>query len=392
MDRKNKGKTGARKPSATVMAKGQDKQVSLPAVMSKIMQSDFEIAKGSRRGSIRIHGQDWIGRLPVGGAPTPGQVLGEFYINPLEYPGTRLCLFAQLYDKFRFLKLKFKYVPYTGSAVPGSVILAYDRDISDPTPPANDSGVRQFLAMQDAMSGPIWQIMDMTCPLSHPEEGLFTNPVPGGDDRLAYQGQVYVALLEPPAAGISLAGDLFIEYDLELFDPQLETQVSVGVSSVSGANKLQFGPGNSDLLYTQLPSVNPTANQTKSTAYVPKVDSNGKAYLDLAQGVYRIYQQLQQTKAGGVNQSLPNATQVVPNVSKPLPAPQPELLQGISTVTNAIGALAFKSGIYSVPPGGAKFYSAATDLSGVDSTSVNCNQYLNVDKLADAWTELQTFL
>lgn len=392
MDKKKKGKQGARKPAATIMAKGRDLSVSLPAVMSKIMQADFEIMKGSRRGSIRVHGQDWIGRLPVGGAPAPGSVLGEFYINPLDYPGTRLALFAQLYDKFRFLVLKFKFVPYTGTAVPGSVIIAYDRDISDATPPANDAGVRQFLAMQDAVSGPIWMPLEATCPLSHPEEGLFTNPVPGGDDRLAYQGQVYVALLEPPAAGISLAGDLFVEYDIELFDPQLETNVSVGIMNVSGANKIQFGPANSDLLYSNLPTVNPTANRTSSAQYVPKVDSLGKSYIDLAQGIYRVYQQLQQTQAGGINLTVPSVTQVVPNVTKPLPAPQPQIAQQTNVITNAINNLAFKGALYSVPPGGARFYSTATDLSGCDSTSANCNQFTNIDKLADAWTDLTTFL
>ena len=145
---KNKAKPAANhKPAATTMAKGSERTVSAPAVISKVMQSDFEISKGPMRGSIRIHGSDWLGRLPIPGGAIAGQAIGEFYINPLEYPGTRLALFAQLYDKFRFKRLTFKYVPYQGTAVPGAVVMAYDRDISDATPPANDVGVRQYMAI-----------------------------------------------------------------------------------------------------------------------------------------------------------------------------------------------------------------------------------------------------
>lgn len=386
-DKKQKSKPAAQSKARVAMAHGQEKTVSLPTVISKVMQSDFEISKGPMRGAVRIHGVDWLGRLPVPAGATAGLALGEFYINPLEYPGTRLALFAQLYDKFRFKKLSFKYVPYQGTAVPGSIVMAYDRDISDATPPANDVGVRQYLAMMDAVAGPIWQPLTMTCPLAHPEEGLFTNAVPGGDERLAYQGQVYVALLEPPGAGIALAGDLFVEYDLELFEPQLETSVSIGESKLQGANLLYFGPSGTDLLATFL---NGAGNVTKSTAYVPKTDSLGKAYLDLAQGIYRITQTLSQSKAGGVN--LGGAGLVVPNSPKPVPAPQPQTNLFVAYNATTPGAVAQKTSLYSVPPGGGRLYSTAADLSGIDDTLVGNYQQLRVDKLADAWGDLQNFV
>lgn len=383
----NKRKPAAAKQAHVTMARGQEKNVSAPAVISKVMQSDFEISKGPVRGAVRIHGSDWLGRLPIPASPVAGQAIGEFYINPLEYPGTRLALFAQLYDKFRFKKLTFKFVPYQGTAVPGSIVLAYDRDISDATPPANDVGVRQYMAMMDALAGPIWQPLSMTCPLSSPNEGLFTNAVPGGDDRLAYQGQVYVALLEPPSAGVVLAGDLFVEYDLELFEPQLETNVSIGQSQLQGANMLNFGTPATDLLRS---FVGAAGNNARSNTYVPKLDSLGKAYLDLAQGVYRITQTLSQSKAGAVN--LGTTGLVVPNNPKPAPAPQPQAGLTVAYNANTIGAVAQKTGLYSVPPGGGRLYSVATDLSGIDSTLLGNYQQLRVDKVADAWGDLFNFV
>lgn len=393
-NRKAKPNGQGKKKKATIipMVRGSDKTVTLPAVMSKVMQSDFEISRGSRRGSIRVRGQDWLGRLQIPANSVAGQTIGEFYINPSDYPGTRLALFAQLYDKFRFQMLKFKYVPYAGTATPGSIIIAYDRDISDVTPPANDNGVRAFLSMLDAVSGPIWQPLEATCPLSHPEEGLFTNEVPGGDPRLAYQGQVYVALMEPPSAAASLAGDLFVEYDVELFDPQLETLPSVGVASTSGLSSQYFGPNAMDTLATFVSGRVAGSNKSSSNVYVPKTGPDGLSYLDLAQGVYRIYQSIMQTDAGTVNLGAPTVADIKPNDPKPAPAPQPEIAQVTNVPTNSQHATAIKSALYAVPPGGARIYSQAADLNGVLPNDLNSFQYLQVDKLASAWTSLSNFL
>lgn len=393
-NRKAKPNGQGKKKKATIvpMVRGNDKTVTLPSVMSKVMQSDFEISKGSRRGSIRVRGQDWLGRLQIPAGSVAGQTIGEFYINPSDYPGTRLALFAQLYDKFRFQMLKFKYVPYASTATPGSIIIAYDRDISDVTPPANDNGVRAFLSMLDAVSGPIWQPLEATCPLSHPEEGLFTNEVPGGDPRLAYQGQVYVALMEPPSAAASLAGDLFVEFDVELFDPQLETAPSVGIASTSGPSSSIFGPAVNDTLTTFVEGAVPGSNKSSSNVYVPKLGQDGRAYLDLAQGVYRIYQSLAQTQYGNIDLGTPRVADIVPNDPKPAPAPQPQISQISTTVSYDFPGLAVKSALYAIPPGGARVYSTASDLTGYAGSQPDNAQTLQVDKLASAWSSLSNFL
>lgn len=350
-----------------------------PAVVGRRMQTDWNITNGRVRGSIRVRGQDWLGRILASASETPGYVYLEIYINPLEIAGTRLSLFAQLYDKFRFGLLKFHFVPAGSTQTRGTIILAYDRDISDATPPANDGGVRQFISMMDAVSSPIWAPVTAVCPLSHPEEGLWCNPVAGGDDRLAYQGQLYVACMEPSSLtpGQSL-GDLFMEYDVEFFEPQLDTTIPFARVSVNGTTGY-LGPSANDIL-----RLFATGGQTNITAtgirsFQPVVGPDLRAFIELAQGVYRVITQTAQTTDGSVNIAPPT---LVPNSPKPAPAPQPIVTLFNNSPTTAAGNGATADFFVAVPPGGGKLYQTLTTATGVDGTLPGL---LSVEQVAPNW-------
>ena len=181
-----------------------------------------------------------------------GVVCNEIYINPSELGGTRLQQYASLYEKYLFDFLEFEYLPATGSTQPGAIILAYDRDISDPTPPPNEQGVRQFSAMEGARDGNVWSKHVVRARLQAPDAGYYTNPVAGGDDRLAYQGQFYLATTVPSGldAGTTL-GRLRIHYRCHFFVPQLEAieVAATGTSAFGFADTGVFVAGpNTDFL------------------------------------------------------------------------------------------------------------------------------------------------
>jgi hypothetical protein len=325
------------------------------------MQNEWTVTNGSKRGSIRVKGQDWLGRIVASASETPGYVYLEIYINPLEFAGTRLSLFAQLYDKFRFGLLKFHFVPAGSTQTRGAVIMAYDRDISDTTPPLGDNGVRQFLSMMDAQSSPIWGPCTATCPLSHPEEGLWCNPVAGGDDRLSYQGQLYVACMEPSGLtpGFSL-GDIFMEYDVEFFDPQLDATVPASQNSTPGYNVIS-----PDLLRPLVPGTAGT-NNAGTVGLFPKLLQDGRTALQLAQGVYRLTQYINGT-VGNVSAQAPT---VEPNAPKAAPAPQPIIYPVSNVPADPAGSgPEFSEYFVAVPPGGGNLFWNYNVNTGVVSSS-----------------------
>lgn len=389
-NQKQGGPAPKRQKTQTAMVLAQpNKAIVAPRAQSSIMRNQFRVTEGSKRGSLRCRGQDWLGRVPVPAGAVPGQTLLEVYLNPLELTGTRLSLFAQMYDKYRFLETDFEFVPCASTTARGSLILAYDRDISDATPPASDLGIRQFMAMQDAVAGPIWGPLVCKCPLSHPEEGLFTNPVAGGDDRLSYQGQFYVALMEVPAEPNSV-GDVYIHYDIEFYDPQLDTQSPQAYGSAE-AGQANFGPSAGDAFRSFVPN-NTTALLQGVLEMLPKIDPvTGRAFLDLAQGVYRLVHTTSSgstTAATAVSYQSPT---VVANVPKPAPAPQAAIVnEWKADASNAGGILvsspeASLTSTITVPPGGAKVFLTYDDLTGWTGSAGTAYQKLHLDQLSKYW-------
>jgi len=381
-------KAGARSKSVAMLPSGQKKKiVTVPRSIGAVMQADFHLSNGKERGSVRIQGQDWLCRVTQSSTDASGTVFENVFINPLELSGTRLALFAQLYDKFRFNNLRFHFVPCASTTVRGSIGLSYDRDISDVTPPPNDMGVRQFLSMMDAVSGPLWNPLTANCPLSHPEEGLFTNPSVGGDERLSYQGQLYVWCLEPAqntGEPYSL-GDVFVEYDIEMWDPQLDTQVVVA-RSTAGGGAFSTGVGNNDALRQYATGGATSIQQYGITNLLPKLDSNLRAYIDAAQGVYRISQNIFHSSGTG-QVSVSNPT-CIANTPKPAPAPQVDVASAFSATADDDGNYSANDVYVSVPAGGGRIYQSYLDASGVDATS---GASLRVEQVSPYWLPAASF-
>jgi len=373
----------------------REREVSAPAVRSKIMQADFKVNSGKERGSLRIQGQDWLCRVvaPPANLPTfevPGFVYNNVFVNPLELVGSRLSLFAMLYDKYRFNKLKFKFVPCTGSAQVGAIGLSYDRDISDLTPPATDGGVRALLSMQDAEAGPAWCPLEANCPLSQPEEGLFVNPVVGGDERLSYQGQLYVWCLESTSkvAGTAI-GDVYVEYDCDMFCPQLDQAIPV-VQVQSGAAYAGNPTGANDALFyaarnnTTEP---PFAGGTGDRTLMPVVEADGVSRVTLGSGTYRFTNTIQRDPGvgGSVDLATPTVTAVQPKPDQD--AQQPIQFYNIQDFTSAASGTnsAQWDGYFNVPFGGAKLAQAFSDSTGAGPAAEG---RLLIEQVLPTWVDL----
>jgi len=223
-DKKQSSKPKGKMVSEVNSGSRSEKSVNAP------IAKGFETATTFRKGAskrfkdgIVVEGDDHLEYVAVPTGDGVGVVINEIYINPAELGGTRLQQYANLYEKYLFDHLEFEYLPAVGTTQAGALILAYDRDISDPTPPSNEQGVRMYTAMEGARDGNVWSKHTVRARLQAPDAGYYTNPVAGGDDRLAYQGQFYVASTVPTglAAG-SVLGRLRIHYRCHFFVPQLE--------------------------------------------------------------------------------------------------------------------------------------------------------------------------
>lgn len=172
-------------------------------------------------GAICVTGHEYLSAI-VETAAVVGENLLTLPLNPLSFDNTRLKLYAQMYEKYCFRKFVLHYTSADPSTATGQYIVAYDRDFADTTPPASDIGVREYFAMKGSVISNVYMSTAFRCPLEDPQDFYFTNDT-GYEGRLVYQGQLYMAAV----SGTTFHGSLWIEYELELYDPAIETPSSI---------------------------------------------------------------------------------------------------------------------------------------------------------------------
>jgi len=259
----------------------------------------FEIRNGSKGpGSILVSGQDLIGPVNVpSGAVTLGQVLYNSPLGPSSgaLSGTRLSQYGKLYERYLFKRFKVHWSPTVATGLPLGVVLTYDRDPSDETPPSSIQGLQSLLGHEGAVTGPIWSPMSLEAKLDAPSQAFYTNSKYDADERLAYQGQFYVAMSNA-ASGLGVGatlGLLWIEYEIEFFQPQLEGPVLYGDQrrQTAGSNVLT-----TDAWQTILSGL--TAGSSVAAPYLLRLLSSGKTGFKVPPGNYEVIQRMLLAGAG----------------------------------------------------------------------------------------------
>lgn len=339
-----------------------------PLAVARIFRPTFRIrAHPKYKDAIVASGSEYmqVVSVPTGGDTVVGKCLANFYLAPNEFADSRLAQFANLYEKFRFTKFRLEWDPAVAATQAGSIVIAYDPDIQDPTPPATSTGVRQYCAYEDNAVGRIWEKFTVPCSLKAPDTGYYTNAAPygtwGGDDRLAYQGQVYVATVAPSnMSAPGTMGTLIMHYDCEFFVPQLETFMAT--------SRL---PNNGSTLPTTADGFKPfkdgavTAGCQVSAASVLGLiptDVNGVAHLKLQEGLYEMGLKYLQNQAGAITLNDPTMIAYEPETA---PAPVVGVRQLLSVNSNAVGNAAVGKWLLNVPRGGAAVLQSLASVSGM---------------------------
>lgn len=155
----------------------------------------------------------------------------SFALNPgLAASFPWLSIEAQGWERYRFKKLNFRYTTSTGSTTPGTVTMAPDYDAAD-APPASE---QVALTYKNREYCPPWEL-DKLCRLSpammnaaFKEHFVRVGPIGANQDVKTYDvGNLHLCT----SGGTAVQwGKVFVEYEVEFFNPQLP---SGGVSSAS---------------------------------------------------------------------------------------------------------------------------------------------------------------
>lgn len=302
-------KTNAQKQRARAAAQRRAQQASKPVSKPRVNRQVSELRGGTvplslraqfhqrqpqvrhHRAGVVVRHTEYVGQInsgldPSGGTLSPFNV-ERFELNPNYEQWPWLSAQAKDWEFYKFVKLKFHYVPRVAAVVTGGLMMAPDYDPQDLTPKI----LREMMEAPGAVDAQVW---DHSCITFDPKglnnfaatghgyyvaqempDGILTDSI-----RLVESGLLFVAtegITNPgPTVPVHL-GDLFVEYECILSIPN------------SSDRTLQTGSYQTPHYITQPKQPRKTFLSTNGGVIVP---TGGSANILFAEGMKQAAKQL----------------------------------------------------------------------------------------------------
>jgi hypothetical protein len=124
-----------------------------------------------------------------------------------------LAKVASLYDKYKFHKLQFRYVTFSGTNIPGEINMSFDFDPSDPAPQdmiqaCNNAVYKSTAACKNA-------VLNVPVKSAGNNEWKYTSDSARNENRIVDTGNLFISTKSFQADAPS-PGVIYIDYDIEL--------------------------------------------------------------------------------------------------------------------------------------------------------------------------------
>jgi hypothetical protein len=214
------------------------------AYSSQVRSNNPKIQYGRNGKSCRVQHKEFIQNVT---GTTNFTVALFLALNPgLVGTFPWLANIANNFEQYRAHMVRFCYLTRTGTNIPGSVLLAPDYDASDVQPLSEQIMSNYAEIVEDAP----WK--DLCCNLRPsgmhalgPKKFVRSGPVAGQDLKTTDIGTFILATVDGTAVNW---GKLWVEYDFEFFEPQLNPQGSLLGSSAQGTAGTVANPINTGLV------------------------------------------------------------------------------------------------------------------------------------------------
>lgn len=209
---------------------------SAPASMGAKITSYAARTTPTRGGGVRIKYRELVSSSILGNqfySPLLPTGVESFEINPgLSSMFPWLSVQAVQYEQYRIHGLTYYYVPFVNTGTNGDIMMMVDYNVLD-RPPQTE---QQFLDHPGAVIGSVWEALAFKANSSNMHAigpRKFVRPCAIAGDLKTYDvGRFYITSSNVSTEDIPL-GKLFVEYDIELFTPQLVAPPSTGPVTMS---------------------------------------------------------------------------------------------------------------------------------------------------------------
>lgn len=161
-------------------------------------------------------------------------ILVNFTASPTSYPGTRLFQLSQLWERYRFISLRYRFVPAVPNTLACQFVMYVDTDPND-DPSAitdRDALIRQALAHTGAQQWNFNLPKNVMLPI-RADNQLYYTGITSANERFSAMGRVFLlqitdpvnfngALLTEPV----IAGSLFVDWHIMFQTPQIAVEAT----------------------------------------------------------------------------------------------------------------------------------------------------------------------
>jgi hypothetical protein len=165
----------------------------------------------------------------TGSSTVAGEVVTEWYINPVEFVGTRLQLECKGWQSYRFRKLVIEYVPQIASDVGGSFIGFFTNDVSEEFP---ETGIPAVRAAEEHEGSVCFQPFTYTAiaysRLEQDNRIFFCEQMDNSDARLVWQ--TCFRVINAATNDATSFGQLLLHYEIDFFYPKAPDGLTNGVT------------------------------------------------------------------------------------------------------------------------------------------------------------------
>lgn len=235
MKQSNKSKTGQKRSTGALM--------KAPVAMTKITRQRMPQVT-AKPGCTRVTHREYV-----------GDVLGSVAFNATKYAVNAgnaqlfpwLSGMAKLFQLYRFYKLHFYYEPTVATTAAGTVMEAVDHDAADSSPLSKVA----MMAIKGAVRVALWAAVELICDPKDMDKFTKQRYVrvgspPTGTDIKTYDVGNFVLSVAGSADDTAHVGELYVSYDVELYNPSAlasfssEGDAEVGLSG-SASITSEFG-------------------------------------------------------------------------------------------------------------------------------------------------------
>ncbi len=163
-------------------------------------------------------------RVAAVNVPYPAYAAQGYIVNPgLAGSFPWLSGHAALYDKYRFKRLRFRWVPIVSATSSGNIVMAFDHDPYDGLP----SSSANMCSLSYYATASIWQEFQLDIPCDNVWRFCRSGPV-GGDVKTYDIGALYVSSEGTSFVGVS--GYVQVDYEIEFINKNIVNGVGGGNS------------------------------------------------------------------------------------------------------------------------------------------------------------------